>query len=215
VGGFVVALVVFNSSRQPEVEKEVWVEQMTLGQSDAQNHFIVYTDMMCPYCDNFSRVIIDKMDELRRDYLDTGKIYLEYRMTDIIADHSVNSERAGEAAYCAATVGEFWSWYGGSLEKLWEDYHSKGIGTSKTAPKIPLLADEYWTEKLGDIDMGDDFAKCMEDHSSLAELNRNTARAAKILPNGVPYFVFNDFTSSGFEGDWARVKAMFQAGGVE
>jgi predicted DsbA family dithiol-disulfide isomerase len=62
--------------------------------------------------------------------------------------------------------------------------------------------------------MGDDFAACLGDHKTLAELNQNTARAAQMLPSGVPYFVFNDFTGSGFEGDWARVKVMFEAGGA-
>jgi hypothetical protein len=215
VGGIVVALIVFNASQPREVEPEVWVEQMTMGRSDAQNHFIVYTDMMCPYCDNFSRVIIENMDDFERDYLDTGKIYLEYRMTDIIADHSVNSERAGEAAYCAAGVEKFWPWYGGVLKKLWDDYHSEGIGTSKTAPKIPELPDEYWAQEIEGVSLGDDFVECMDSHGALAELDRNTARAAKVLPNGVPYFVFNDFTSSGFDGNWDTVRAMFGAGGVE
>jgi protein-disulfide isomerase len=216
LGVLVVGLVVYNATLPKKAEDtggaKAWNAAMAKGNPEAKNHFIVYTDIFCPYCDNFSRAIMDNAVEFEENYLTNDAVYYELRLTDIISDHSVNSERAGEAGYCAAKQGKFWQFYEGILAKLWEDYHSKGIGTSKTSPKIPELDDEYYLVGEG-LDM-EVLSGCLEGHETLKELKNNTTKASAVVKGSVPYFIFNDFVSSGFGGDWATVKMMFKAGGV-
>jgi protein-disulfide isomerase len=219
LGVLVVGLVIYNASLPPkptDFSQKAWHEAMTLGNASAENHFIVYTDIFCPYCDNFSRAWADNEEEFRRDYIDNNKIYLEYRLTDIISDHSPNAERGGEGGYCAAKQGAFWEYYRTMLDKLQKDYHSKGIGVSKTSPKIPELDDAYFVEPAKAVARLDvaQFESCMNSHETLPELKQNTAKAGAVVNGSVPYFVFNDFVTSGFGGDWATVKMMFKAGGV-
>ncbi|MDR2336661.1 MAG: DsbA family protein [Candidatus Nomurabacteria bacterium] len=218
----VVGLIIYNASmpkKPADFSKKAWHEAMTLGKADAENHFIVYTDIFCPYCDDFSRAWAEHESEFKSDYIESGKVYLEYRLTDIISDHSPNAERGGEGGYCAATQGTFWEYYHEMLKKLQEDYHSKGIGVSKTSPKIPELDDDYFVEparavaEYATLDVGK-FESCMKNHEALPELKQNTTKASAVVNGSVPYFVFNDFVSSGFGGDYATVKMMFKAGGV-
>ena len=212
----IVGLIVVNAIVTKPETAQAWSKAMTKGSDGAERHFIFYTDIFCPYCDNYSRVLIANLDEFQRDYLDNNQVYYELRLTDMISDHSVNSKRGGEAGYCVADQGNFWNFYEEILAKLKKDYHDKGIGTSKTAPKIPQLDDYYYydaVEKAGDLDI-DQFKTCMDENQMLETLNNNTLRASRIAVQGLPYFVFGDWTGSGFDGDWNTIKSMFRAGGV-
>jgi hypothetical protein len=196
---------------------DVWNENMTMGDKDAAKHFVVYTDMFCPYCDKFSQLIAKNAKEFKKDYLDSKEVYFELRLTDMLKDsHSVNSERGGEAGYCAAAQGrdQFWNYYHAMLDKLDKDYHDKGIGVSKTSPEIPKLGDDYYftAADTAGIDRGK-LESCMKKNETLSELNANTAKIPAGA-SGLPYFVFSGWTSSGFDGDWSTVKSMFKAGGA-
>ncbi|MDR1300532.1 MAG: DsbA family protein [Candidatus Nomurabacteria bacterium] len=208
-----IGVVIFGMTKKDSPQGEViaWNDNMTMGSRDAAHHFIVYTDVFCPYCDNFSRVLEENTEALQEEYLDTGDVFLEYRMTDMISDHSENSTRGGEAAYCAAEQGKFWEFYEAILAKLWDDYHSKGIGTSKTSPEIPKLDDEYYISASDEVDK-DALKTCLDEHQTLETLKSNTRKASRLVNGGVPYFAFDGWTGSGFEGNWSTVKAMFAAG---
>lgn len=212
IGLFIVNAIV----TKPDKSYGAWSSAMTMGNTDADRHFIVYTDIFCPYCDNYSRVVEDNFDEFKRDYIDTNQVFYEIRLTDMISDHSVNSEMGGESGYCAADQGQFWDYYHVILAQLKVDYHDKGIGVSKTSPEIPKLDDEYFyraARKISGIDIGK-FETCLNNHEKLAELNQNTQKASKAAVQGLPYFVFGDWSGSGFDGNWKTVKSMFSAGGA-
>jgi protein-disulfide isomerase len=217
LGAGIVGLIIVNAVvTKPTPSYTVWSEAMTMGNKEAEHHFTVYTDIYCPYCDNYSRALEENLDEFQRDYIDSGKVFYEIRLTDMIADHSPNSERGGESGYCAADQNKFWDYYHGILSQLKDDYHSKGIGTSKTSPEIPKLDDDYYIDVARKVDGLDvaAFTDCLTDHKMLDTLNQNTTKAAQTISSGLPYFVFDEWTSSGFEGDWKTIKSMFRAGGV-
>ena len=217
---FVVALIVFNASRPAETEVSAWNEAMAKGDRETGEHFVMYTDIFCPYCDKFSNALHANMEEFTTDYIDSGKVYYEMRVTEMnyLSGHSENSRPGGEAVYCAAKQGKFWEYYEAILDKLFEDYHSKGIGVSKTAEHIPMLALDYFYEAGETAGVEEeDFVRCMEEHEALDELGRATTRAQKVL-NGVPYFVFGEYKASGFDGnwdtdnDWRQARRMLEAG---
>jgi protein-disulfide isomerase len=220
--GLVVALFVWNAV-SPKAAKsfETWEPEMTLGSATAENHFIEYLDMMCPYCAKFYFALHSNYDEFKRDYLDTNKIYFELRLADIISDHSKNSYRGNIAGYCAARqTGKFWDLYDTLQNYLTDNYYAKGIGDKKGAPEIPQWEDQVFYDLAASSGLAmDDFRDCFDNQLPADNLATNT-RKAQISMNsnsisGVPYFVFNNYVSSGFEGNYSTIKRLFKAGGVQ
>jgi protein-disulfide isomerase len=199
---------------QLQPNSAIWSEELTFGNAAAKSHFIEYTDMFCPYCAKFNLALHGAFDEFKRDFLDTNKIQLEVRLVSLITDHE-NSDKGGSYAYCAAKQGKFKDFYPAMLEKINTEYFAKGIGSSHDAPDIPILEDSFFSDVAKDV--GADMAKvesCMAKGEGKKSLGIATATAQRSLPSGVPYFIFNNYKTSGFEGDFSRIKQMFKAGGV-
>lgn len=220
--GFVIALIVFNVANPPRPNFDAWNDAMTLGDKEsAMHHFVMYTDLFCPYCDQFSNAVAANQEDFEQNYLKNKQIYFEVRVTDMnyASGHSDNSRPAGEGAYCAAEQGKFWEYYHELLGRLYEDYHSKGIGVSKSSKKIPTLEMSYFYDAAEAAGLGDEsFQNCLSGHKTLEELSKNTARAQQVASGGVPYFAFGGYRSTGFGGNWKTdndydlVKTMLEAG---
>lgn len=209
-----VALIFISLTSRPAPVEQAWTPAMTTGPDEAKGHYIMYTDIMCPYCDVFSRETLAHWDEFQ-SYLDEHKILFEVRITDLLYEgsNSEESRRSGEAAYCAARENKFWEFYHGALTALWNDYHSKGIGSSKSAPPITNMPDDYWLKIGQKAGLGAQFETCLKNHETRDELDNNTRRASQVAA-GLPSFKFNKFTTSGFSDtwDWTYVKMMLDAG---
>lgn len=188
-----------------------WNPNMTIGNPEAENHYIVYADSMCPYCANFSLALSEGMDEFKKNYADTNKVYLEIRLADIIADHNVNSHRANLATYCAAEQGKFWNFYPALQKYLYENFYKKGTSaTEKIEDKFYInLAEKNNIDKKK-------FASCLDSKKVEQELERASTKTMHII-TGAPYFVFGKYRSSGFPsgGDFSTIEQMFRAGGVK
>lgn len=208
------AIIIFGSSAQQSPAGQVWDEHKTIGSLDSPNYYIMYTDIMCPYCDVFSRNVMEHWDEFV-SYLEENKILFEIRLTDYLYEGNgiQYSRDAAEAAYCAAREDKFWEFYHGAIEALWNDYHSKGIGDSKTSPSIKNLPDDYWLKIGHNADLGESFDNCVNNHETVAEIEENTKRALQTA-QGMPYFKFNRFTTAGFDSSWGwdYVKMYLDAG---
>lgn len=212
--GLLFGLVIFNSSTRQTPGDQVWNAGTTVGDPEASNYYIMYTDLMCPYCDVFSRAVMGNWDEFQQ-YLAEHDILFEMRLTDTLYEGSglEYSRDAAEGVYCAMRAGKFWDYYHNAIQALWDDYHSKGIGDSKTSPMIKDMPEDYWLEIGHEIGLSDDFDHCVAEHESVAEIERNTARAAQVV-EGMPYFKFNNFTNAGFDPSWGwdYVKLYLDAG---
>lgn len=73
-----------------------------LGRVDAPVTMVLFSDFRCPYCAEFSRTI---QPALMRDYVDTGKLRIEWRDQPIFG---AQSEYAARAGWAAAAQGRFW-----------------------------------------------------------------------------------------------------------
>jgi len=221
--GFLGALVIFNAINPTPVDMAVWNEQMAKGDKEtAKHHFIMYTDIFCPYCDKFSDAVAANMDHFENYYIKENNVLFEIRVTDVnyVNGHSENSRPAGLAAYCAAKQGDFWSYYYALLAKIYNDYHSRGIGVSRDSEKIPTLEMSYFydiADNLESIDR-EKLVRCMESNETAAELDKNTKEAQKKINGGVPRFVFDKYVADGFAGNWnttndyEQVKLLMDAG---
>ncbi|MDR3125533.1 MAG: thioredoxin domain-containing protein [Candidatus Nomurabacteria bacterium] len=219
--GLVVALFVWNAvTPQTAKSVETWQPEMTFGSPQAVNHFIEYVDMMCPYCAKFYLALHDSFDDFQRDFIDTDKIYYELRLVDIVSEHSQNSYRGNIAGYCAARQPDkFWGFYETMQNYLTDNYYSKGIGDKKGAPEIPKWDNQVFYDQAEQSDLNmDEFRDCFDTQQPKDTLATNTRKAQISMQtnsiSGVPYFIFNDYTSSGFEGNYSTIQRMFKAGGV-
>jgi len=71
------------------------------GNANAKVTIIQFSEFQCPFAGRFAR---DTLPDIKKDYIDTGKVKFVYR--DFIV-HST-SQKAQEAAQCANEQGKFW-----------------------------------------------------------------------------------------------------------
>lgn len=220
--GAIGALIVLGSPKSTNLS-DVWDERTILGNKDAKNHYIMTTDIMCPYCAYFSRAIISHQEEFEQWLADNDVVY-EMRITDFLNEYGeagVSSEQAAEATLCATEENKFWDYYHNTMKSLDEDYHSKGIGNAKGAPKPEGLNADYWLEIGYEVGLGDSFKDCFKNHKMLNKVQENTANTAKIMQktgtSGMPYFEFGSLTTTGFDNSWGwdEVKKYYLDAGLK
>lgn len=195
----------------------VWDKNSTLGDMDAKRHYVMYTDVMCPYCDVFSRLIMENQQEFQEKYIEGKDILFEVRVTDFLYEYGQNqniySRQSAEAIACARRENRFWDYYHEVLNALWGDFQSKGIGDGKNSPVIKDLSKEYWVEIGKKIGLSSKFEDCFYNHETLKQVMQDTAKASEII-NGLPYFEFGKYTVGGFDNNWGwdYVKRYLDAG---
>lgn len=213
-----VGIMVLNAVKPVDHSDSVWDGSATLGKMDAKNYYIYYTDLGCPYCNMYSHWLLENEDEFKRDYIDGKNILYEVRVTDFLyefGEHKPDMSRwSAEGFYCAADEGKSWDYYKTAISALWDDYLSKGIGTSKTAPMITGMTADYWKKIGHKIGLSDQFDSCFDEHKMVDKVLANTAKAAGKVQGGLPYFKFGKFTTSGLDpdGGWSYVKKLLDAG---
>lgn len=203
VSGLILGLIIFNAYHKPPISSEVWDEKTVIGNLEtATRHYIQYSDFACPYCDVFSRLTVQNEEDFMK-YLEENHIAFEIRLTEMIYDSTGSdiSRDSAIAAFCAKKEDKFVEYYHAGVMALYEDYHSKGIGDSKTSPRITGMPDDYWIKIGRSIGLGDNFISCVENQDTLAEVIKNTTKAEQFI-DGLPSFQFGDFTTSGFDNRW-------------
>ena len=214
VGGILLLAIITSTTRVTPPSEKVWNEGMTLGNKDGKNYFVVYTDLMCPYCNLYAQAVYKNENEFEQ-YLADNNILYELRVTDMLYEgNGIEFSRvSAEAAYCANREGKFWDYYHTALNSLEEDYYSKGIGNSKTAPKISDMTRDYWKNIARKAGISGNFDTCFDNGEALAEVVERTHKATAVS-DGLPTFVFNKYINSGFDPSWdfAIIKQMYDAG---
>jgi protein-disulfide isomerase len=74
-----------------------------LGKADAPLVVVEYTDLQCPFCQQFHNTAFD---QLKKDYIDTGKV--RFMTRDFPLDFHPNAKPAAIASRCAGDQGKFW-----------------------------------------------------------------------------------------------------------
>ena len=210
----IIAAITASMSSGPSEKEEVWDEQMTIGNPDAKNHFIVYSDFVCPYCVAFENAIVENEEEFQ-NYIEQNDILYEVRLSDFLYEYGesnpIHSRHSAVAAYCAKNEDKFWDYFNLAISSIWNDYF-KDLGKSAFS-KISKLNQTYWIDIGKKVGLGDEFESCVKDQDPLEEIKANAERSAH-QADGMPYFKFNNYTSSGFDLSWGweYVQMYFQAG---
>ena len=222
IGVAIMTLIIIGTPKSDDLNA-IWDERTILGDPEADHHYVMTTDIMCPYCDYFSRAIMSHQEEFEK-FLDDNDVVYEMRITDFLNEYGeagAKSEQAAEATLCATEEGKFWDYYHKAMTSLDEDYHSKGIGNSKTAPHITDMTADYWLNIGYEVGLGDSFKDCYKEHKQLEHVRENTKKAAKIMEksgtSGMPYFKFGGLETTGFDTSWGweQVKAYYLEAGLD
>lgn len=184
-------------------------DRTIIGKKTAKNHYIMMTDIMCPYCDVFSRLTMENEDKFKK-YLNDHDIVFEVRVTDYLHENNMDkrgfSQMGAEAIACATDQNKFWEYYHQAIRRLWQDYHSKGIGSSKNAPAIKDLTVQYWQKIAKEVNLDSSFNTCLTEHKKLDTVKQNTQEVTTLMTRsnlgGMPSFKFNNFATSGFDTNW-------------
>ncbi len=210
----VIAAIVVSMNNKPSNAEKVWDTAMTVGNPEAKNYFIVYSDLVCPYCIAFENAIVEHEEEFQK-YIEENDILYEVRLSDFLYEYGetnpINSRYSAESAYCAKNEGKFWDYYNLAITTVWNDYF-KSAGKSAVAT-MSKLGKDYWIKIGKQVGLGETFENCVNNDETLKEIEANAAKTVK-LARGMPYFKFNDYTSSGFDLSWGweYVQMYFQAG---
>lgn len=103
-----------------------------IGNKDAQVTVIEFGDFECPFC---KQSFEELLPQLKRDYIDTGKVKLVYR--DFPLDFHENARKEAEAAECARDQGGVASYYK-YHDQIFTQTESNGTGLALT--QLPAIA---------------------------------------------------------------------------
>jgi protein-disulfide isomerase len=151
-----------------------------MGNPDAPVHIIEYGDFQCPYCVKFWTQTEPK---LIKDYVNTGKVYFEYR--SVGAFLGAESGWAAEGAYCAGDQGKFWEYH----DTLFTNWTGENVGDF-TKDKLIQYA------KALDLNMTD-FEACISADKHKGTVDQDRAQADADGVHATPTLLINGFK---FEG---------------
>ncbi|MGC9057543.1 MAG: thioredoxin domain-containing protein [Candidatus Micrarchaeia archaeon] len=109
-------------NRKMSVEQLAGDARNMKGDPNAPVTIVEFSDFQCPYCTRFYRETYGQINE---NYIKTGKVKLVYRHFPL--SFHENSEKAAEAAECAAEQGKFWEMH----DKLFENNNALDINSLK------------------------------------------------------------------------------------
>jgi protein-disulfide isomerase len=156
------------------------VRGYAIGKPDAPLTMIEFTDMQCPFCRQFH---LTTFDQLKKNYIDTGKLRYVSRDFPLEAIHSLALTSA-KAARCAGEQGKFW-----------ELRHQVMLNNAQlNAQMIGTLADDLKLDMPG-------FSACTDQTARFeADIRKDIADGTSIGISGTPSFVVGRSTSNGVDG---------------
>jgi len=79
----------------------------SIGSDNAELLMIEFSDFQCPFCKRFRDTTFE---QIKKEYIDTGKVKFVYRDFPLDGIHPL-ARKAAEAANCALEQGKFWEYH--------------------------------------------------------------------------------------------------------
>lgn len=147
-----------------------------IGNKNAPITMIEFSDFQCPFCARFRQ---QTFDQIKSQYIDTGKVKFVYRDFPLSSIHPM-AQKAAEASECAEDQGKFWEYH----DKIFENQASLSISSLK-----------QWAAELG-LD-SNDFNKCLDSGKYADEVTKDLRDATSSGGQGTPYFIVGEIPVSG------------------
>lgn len=168
-----------------------------LGPDAAPAKLLVFSDFMCPYCGTFAAQI---EPQLKRDFVDTGKLQLVFYDFPLGGSH-VHSFLAARAARCAGDQGKFW------------EYHDLLFGRLSdwaTSQNPPIDQLEQFARELG-IDEGQ-FGSCLRSDKYQDVVSASRMLGDQLGVNATPTLILNGMRVRGEIGlDYDALRNLINA----
>lgn len=149
-----------------------------LGKVDAPLTLVMFTDYQCPFCSRFET---QTLPELKKQYIDTGK--LRFVVRDLPLPFHPNAPKAAEASHCANEQNKYWQ----LREKLVNN------GDKLDAKLLPEYARQVGLDP-------DKFSACLESGRFVDKIKTSAALASSIGISGTPSFVLGRSKGDMVEG---------------
>jgi protein-disulfide isomerase len=150
-----------------------------IGSKDAPLTMVEFTDFQCPFCERFHS---STFADLKRDYIDTGK--LRFVSRDLPLDFHPNAMQAAEAGRCAGEQGQFWA----MRDRM-----------NSNPEKLDMNSLVSWAQELKLNVAG--FRSCVESQKYKTFIQADILTAQRIGANGTPSFVVGRSTPDGVDGE--------------
>ena len=148
------------------------------GPADAPVVLIEYADFQCPFCRQFA---LTTEKQLVRQYVDTGRLRIEWRDFPIFGPES---EQAARAAWAAGRQGRFWPYYRTLFEHASERRNSGAFSEDNLVAMARAAGIANLTKFRADY--GSDAARQAVEHDSQEGQALGIPSTPAFLVNGVP-----------------------------
>jgi protein-disulfide isomerase len=146
-----------------------------LGNSKAGITLIEFSDFQCLFCRRFWN---ESLQQIKKEYIDTGKVRLVYRDYPLSALHP-SAQISAEASECADEQGKFWEMH----DKIFKEQAKQGTGT--VAYEITDL--KTWASQIG-LDKNK-FNQCLDSGKYKTEVEKDLADGSSYGVSGTPAFI--------------------------
>lgn len=153
-----------------------------LGDKNAKVTMIDFSDYECPFC---KRYFDETFPQIKKDYIDTGKIKYVYR--DLPLSFHANAHKEAQAAECAREQ---------SGDVVYYKYHDEifkrttSNGTGLALTELPVIANDLGLN-------GNVLQKCLDSDKYKAEVDKDLADAGSVGASGTPTFFIGKSTANG------------------
>jgi len=138
-----------------------------IGRADAPVTLVEFADYQCPFCKRFH---IDAYAELKKNYIDTGKVRFVSR--DLPLEFHPFAMKAAEAVRCAGDQNKYW--------ELRDALYTNAAPPSEEVIKKAVESLSLDTKGL---------QACLDSDKYKADVQKDASEAAKLLISGTPTFV--------------------------
>jgi len=144
-----------------------------IGNKDAKVTIVEFSDFECPFCGKF---YTDTLPQLKKDYIDTGKVKLYYRHFPLTALHP-NAVPFALASECANDQGKFW------------EMHDIIFNNSATVSTATTDTIKQWASQIG-LNIST-FNSCFDSKKHQDLVDKDTQDGQAVGVSGTPTFYIN------------------------
>ncbi|WPF65687.1 MULTISPECIES: DsbA family protein [unclassified Corynebacterium] len=174
------------ASDDPDAQIKALIERRdaddprAIGDVDAPVVMVEWTDLRCPFCGLFSREILPVLKE---EYVDTGKVRIEFRDVAYFGERSASASAAARAAAKQDKYVEY-------LQAIYARAPESGH------PDLPESELIEVAEEVSVPDMAR-FKEDMKDPQLVAEAEEESNEARRLGVQGVPFFAVGSTVLTG------------------
>lgn len=174
------------------IDVKVTSDDPVLGNANAKLMVVEFADYQCPFCERF---YTDTLSQIKKDYVDTGKVKFVFKNLAFLGKESTD---AANAAMCAKEQNKFWEYH---------DYlftHQQGENQGAFAPdKLKGFAATLGLNTTK-------FNTCLDDQKYNAQVTADQAEASKNGFNSTPSVAIGSTPVVGAQ-PYAQFKAAIDA----